>query len=331
MSLKQLRGGLTGIPGVRVGHARHAGGASGVTAVLFDAPVSGAAHLGGDAASTRQFGALEPAHVNGLIHAICFAGGSAYGLAAGRGVQEHLEEAGVGLPVSPGQRVPVVPTAILFDLPVAGAGVRPDAALGRAAAAAASAAPVKEGSVGAGAGASVGKCAGHALAMKGGVGSVLLQLPTGGRVGALAVVNAFGDVVDPARGSEIVAGVRRSERSRRFASTEKLLLGGLATRRYGGGNTTLCLVVTDQPLSRIGAARVARLASHGLSRTIRPAETAVDGDLCVVLTTAGKAGDGPEPEELSLGIAAAEAVSRAILRGVRKARGLPGLPGLADR
>lgn len=331
--LEWLEGGLTRVPGVAVGHATHERGGTGVTAALFDAPAPGGVDIRGGAAGTRQFSALDPMHVVQGVDAVVFAGGSAHGLEAGTGAMRWLERRGRGLPVVPGQTVPIVPTAILFDLPVGEPGIRPDAAMGEAALDAATKAPVVEGSVGAGTGASVGKCEGPARAMKGGVGSAVCRLPSGVTVGVLAVVNAFGDVVDPASGKP-VAGLRAGPRSRKLASSHDAMLARGTLRRYGDGpaesatHTTLVLVATDARLDPTGLTWLARQASHGLVRTIDPCQTVVDGDLVLAATTAGPG--APAADATILGLAAAEAVSRSILRAVRLARGRPGLPGLAD-
>jgi L-aminopeptidase/D-esterase-like protein len=345
VKVRWLPGGLTAVPGVRVGQVSHPSGQTGVTTALFDAPAVGAADVKGGAASTRQFGALDPLHVHGFVHALVFAGGSAFGLDAATGVVRWLEARGVGLPVMPDRVVPVVPTAILFDLGVGlpGAAARSYADLGEASCEAATSGPVAEGSVGAGTGAAVGKCMGIERAMKGGVGSAAALLPGGGRVGALAAVNAFGDVVAPADGRP-VAGLRAGPRSRRLVSSEAAIVARGRIRRYGEAppeNTTLALVATDVPLTRVELRVVAHLASHGMVRTLSPCHTEVDGDLVVAAGTAGReippdlrlAGEGGAGaciDATAVGLVAAEAVSRSILRAVRRARGLGPLPGLAD-
>lgn len=329
--VKWLRGGLTQVPGVKVGHVTDRKGATGVTAVLFDHACPGGVDVTGGAAGTRQFAALDPLHVVGHVHAVVFAGGSAHGLDAGTGAMRYLERHETGLPVVEGQWVPIVPTAILFDLGLGEPGIRPDAAMGEAACEAATAGPVAEGSVGAGTGATVGKPLGLERAMKGGLGSTAVRLPTGHTLATLVAVNAFGDVVDPATRTP-VAGLRTGPRSRRLARSTDVLVGRGALRRYGEpaeGNTVLGLVVTDAPLSRLDLTLVARLTGQGFARTIDPCHTPVDGDLVVAVSTTGPGGAGPDAAVV--GLVAAEAMSRAILRGVRLARGLGGVPGLGDR
>ncbi len=331
--LTWLRGGLTAIPGVRVGHQTDVAGATGVTAIVFDRPVHGGVDIRGGAAGTRQFSALDPLHVAGGIDAVIFAGGSAHGLEAGTGAMRWLEARGRGLPVVPGQFVPIVPTAILFDLGIGVRGVRPDAAMGEAACDAATAGPVREGSVGAGTGATVGKCLGVDRSMKGGVGSAAARLSTGARVGALVVVNAFGDVVEPGSRRPL-AGVRAGPRSRRLLGSRKVLLERGGLRRYGDPppdapeNTTLALVATDAALDQVALTQVARLAGQGMVRGIDPTMTQVDGDLVIAVATGERAPGVDDPTVL--GLAAGEVVLRAIHRAVKAATSVAGVPGLGD-
>ncbi|RMG14999.1 MAG: peptidase S58 family protein [Deltaproteobacteria bacterium] len=336
--LQWLEGGLTQVPGVQVGHATDRDAETGVTVVLFDAPAPGRAVLYGGGTSTRQFDTLSAGHVSGRVHGVCFAGGSAFGLAAGTGVARFLARRGVGLPAG-GAAIPSVPTAICFDLSAITGGA-PDAAMGEAACEAASRGPVEEGSCGAGTGARVGKCEGPARAMKGGVGSVAVALPGGFRVGVLVVVNAFGDVLD--EDGRILAGLRDDrDPSRRVSSVDAILRRG-RIQRYGESpanpvpeSTTLVLVATDAPLCREDLAVVARLAMHGMVRAIRPVHTPVDGDLVIAVRSGGEGpGDGGQgargPDATAAGLAAAEATARAIRRAVRLATGLGGTPAVGE-
>jgi L-aminopeptidase/D-esterase-like protein len=218
-----------------------------------------------------------------------------------------------------------VPCAILYDLGIGKAGARPTREMGEAAAAAATAEAVKEGAVGAGAGATVGKVFGMRQAMKSGVGTATVALEgayAGVLVAALAVVNALGDVVDPATG-KIVAGARRSPSSREFADTAQVMKHG--TRGgYRGQNTTLAVVATNARLSKVEAKKLAEQAQVGMARAIRPVHTMSDGDVVVALSL------GEAKADLNaLGVAAAEAVTQSILRAVRLAPAVGGVPGLA--
>jgi L-aminopeptidase/D-esterase-like protein len=196
--------GLTDIPGIRVGHVSDFQAITGCTAILCPQGAVGGVDIRGSASGTEETPVLDPGHVTNEIHGILLAGGSAFGLEAASGVRRYLEQQGIGFDTGSG-KVPLVPAAILFDLSIAKRGVRPTVAMGEAAAAAATADAVKEGSVGAGTGATVGKILGMSHAMKSGVGSFTVTLPGGAMVSSLAVVNAFGDVRDPATG-KILAG-----------------------------------------------------------------------------------------------------------------------------
>lgn len=310
------------VAGFLVGHAQHAGGRTGCTVVLCPSGTVGGMEARGSATGTRQTDGLMPGHMVEEIQAVLLTGGSAFGLDAAGGVQAWLEERGRG--VSAGAFcIPVVPTAVIFDLPLNHGGPRPDAALGRAACQAATAGPMPRGNVGAGAGATVGKLQGVTQACKGGLGGASYQAGEL-RLGALAVVNAFGDVLDE-RG-RIIAGARREPQGRDFVDTAAWFLAGNQRRAFlPPSNTTLAVVTTNARLDKVQACKVASLAHQGLVRTIRPVHTVFDGDLVFVLAT------GQVQADLTgLGLMAAEAVARAVLDGVRAARGLPGLPAARD-
>lgn len=273
---------LTAVPGLRVGHATVTGGGSGCTVIL--GPFRAAADVRGAATGTRELDALDPLHLVDRVNALLFTGGSAFGLSAADGVTAWLEERGEGFAtrVAP---VPIVPAAVIYDL---APGVeRPGPETGRAACEAASGAPVPAGAVGAGAGASVGKVAGPEASAPGGAGGAATRLEEW-TVGALAVVNAVGDVLD--REGGIVAGARAPDGT--FLDSARLLRegglrGGFARREPGPGeHTTLAVVATDAPLTRVELLRVARMASAGIARRIVPSFTPFDGDVCFALSTA---------------------------------------------
>jgi L-aminopeptidase/D-esterase-like protein len=279
----------------------------------------------GGAPGTRETDLLAPGNTVQQINAVAFAGGSAFGLDTASGVMRFLEERRVGFATSAGP-VPIVPAAILYDLNVgARPDVRPDATCGYNAAKAATAAPVIEGSVGAGAGATVGKLTGYERAMKGGVGSVALKLDSGLIVAALIVVNAAGTVMDPRTGRP-VAGMRTAD-GRALEDPFALIRRGLSPAGPAREATTLGVVATNARLTRAEAMRVAEMAHGGLARTVVPSHTPNDGDTIFVLAT-GTLTTGVNLT--GLGALAGEAVSDAILRGVRTARGLPGYPAAAD-
>lgn len=316
--------GLTDIPGIRVGHASDYDALTGCTVIIADGgAVAGAAILG-SATGTEELHTLDPGHLVEHIHAVTLAGGSAFGLEAASGVRRYLEHKGIGFETG-AARVPIVPCAILYDLGIGKSGTRPTREMGEAAAAAATADAVKEGAVGAGTGATVGKLFGMAQAMKSGMGSATVALEgetAGVSVSALAAVNAFGDVIESATG-KIVAGARVSRSSREFANTAASMKRG---RRGGFGreNTTLVVVATNARLTRVSVTKLAQLAGLGMARAINPVNTMYDGDLVIALSLGNASADVN-----ALGVAAAEAVSQAILRAVRLAPSLGGVPGLA--
>jgi L-aminopeptidase/D-esterase-like protein len=316
--------GLTDIEGIEVGHVTDAEALTGCTVVLCEAGAVPGFDIRGAASGTEEFEVMRPGHVTPVIHAVCFAGRSAFGLEAASGVRAALERKGVGFKTSAGV-VPLVAGAILYDLSVGNPKVRPTREMGAAAAAAASNGLVAEGAVGAGTGATVGKFYGLPCAMKGGVGVFTSTLPGGVKVGALVVVNAYGDVLDPDTG-KILAGTRTAPGSREFAGTAKLVLErGPAGGFRSGENTTLAVVATNARLDKVEASRLACLAHQGFVRAIRPVNTSMDGDLVIALSRGSL-----KASVDALGLAAADAVAQAIVRAVRAARTVGGIPGLAS-
>jgi L-aminopeptidase/D-esterase-like protein len=313
--------GLTDIPGVRVGHASNFEAITGCTAILFDQPAAGGVDVRGFATGSQELDVLSPYHVTNAVHAVVLAGGSAYGLECASGVRRYLEKQGVGFDTGVA-RVPIVPAAILFDLGIGSAAIRPDREMGLAAAAAARTEPVLEGSIGAGTGCTVGKLFGMPRAMKSGLGSHTVTLGGGVMVSALVAVNALGDVRDPMTG-QIIAGARQSASSREFADSELALRGGKEAFFPGSHNTTLAVVVTNAKLPKTGAHKLAAAGSLGMARTIYPLNTTVDGDITFAFSCGDFAAD-----QNSLGSAAAEAVAQSILRAVRAAKGMGGVPAI---
>lgn len=315
-------GGLTDVPGVTVGHFTETRRPTGCTVVLTEDGATCGVDVRGGAPGTRETALLDPVNMVAVVHGVLLAGGSAFGLDAAAGVMRHLEERGRGFVAGPA-RVPIVPAAILFDLAVGDSRIRPDASAGYAAARAATSGPVAEGSVGAGAGATVGKLWGIELAMKGGVGTASIRLGSGLVVAALVAVNAVGDVVDPADG-RLVAGARSGD-GRRLRGSMRALIAGEVPPALAASNTTLGVVATNASLTKAQATRVATMAHDGLARTIQPVHTPWDGDTVFALGTGRM-----QAPELLVGALAAEVTARAILRAVRLARGLPGLPSAAE-
>jgi L-aminopeptidase/D-esterase-like protein len=313
--------GLTDIPGIRVGHVSDFDAITGCTAILCEPGAVAGVDIRGSASGTEEIETLDPGHVTEQIHGILLAGGSAFGLEAASGVRRYLEHKGTGFDTGVA-KVPIVPAAILYDLGIGKAGVRPTLSMGEAAAAAANDGPVAEGSVGAGAGATVGKILGMKQAMKSGIGCWTVALPSGVLVASLVAVNAFGDVRDPLTG-KIVAGARKTADGKEFADTEELMKLR-APAGFGGRNTTLAVVATNARLTKVQARKLAQFASLGMARTIYPVNTTFDGDTVFALSLGNHAADLN-----TLGVAAAESLSAAILRAVRLAKTLGGVPGLA--
>jgi len=301
---------ITGIPGIRAGHAHDMDARTGCTVVI--GPFRAAAHVPGKATGTRELHAIEPTSLVERIDAVLLTGGSAFGLAAADGVVQWLEERGAGFETGVA-RVPVVPAAVLFDLAEGRADARPDAAMGRAACEAASAAPLAEGAVGAGTGATVGNVLGPAGASRGGVGSWAATCGAWS-VGAIAAVNAFGDVVDA--GGAIVAGAR--DAAGRFADTMRLLSTGAAVPDFPHThtNTTLALIATDAPLTRTGLQALARSAAAAFAARIRPVFTPFDGDVIFAVSTAEKPEMLSPRQQLALGVVAQQVLETAIGRAV---------------
>jgi L-aminopeptidase/D-esterase-like protein len=314
---------LTAIPGIRVGHATDGAGCTGCTAILCPEGTVGGVDVRGSASGTRGMDALCPLHLVPHVHGILLAGGSAFGLDAAAGVMRYLEERGVGFDVQV-TRVPIVATAILFDLRLGSHQARPDAAMAYAACRDAGSGSFQQGSVGAGTGATVGKLFGISQAMKSGLGTAAVELPGGGVVAALAVVNALGDVRDPRTG-KLLAGARDAPGSSRLVDTAAAMRRGVVRRGYDGENTTLAVVATTGRLTKVQATKVAQMAHHGLVRTIAPVHTTLDGDLVICLAT-GEV----EVDLNAIGLAAADAVAESVLAAVRTATSLGGLPAWSD-
>lgn len=318
-----MNGAITDVAGVLLGHEHDLVRGSGVTVLLFPGGAAGAADIRGEAAGTRQMDSLLRPHPAGRFHALVLAGGSAYGLDAASGVMRWLEERGEGFP-TPAGVVPIVPSAVIYDLGFGDPAFRPTAGMGYAAAAKATDASPERGSAGAGAGATVGKAFGIGRAMKGGFGTAS-EAGGGVLVGACAVVNAFGDVVDPATG-RVLAGAR-TEDGKGAAGTESAFRDGLCRRPFAPGNTTLAVVATAEELSRDELAGVARMAHGALCRTIRPVHTPMDGDVVVAVSTsvAGRKGN-----PMQTAVLAAAALEKAVLDAVRSARGTADVPAAGE-
>ncbi len=326
----KLKNAITDVRGIEVGHAQNEEALTGCTVILCRKGAVAGVDVRGGAPGTRETDLLNPINLVEKVHAIVLAGGSAFGLDAATGVMRYLEEKKIGFNTGVA-RVPIVPSAILYDLNLGRADVRPDSAMGALAAALAVSDPPAEGNVGAGTGASVGKMFGMTLAMKSGLGTASMDIGGGVIVGAIVAVNAFGDVIDPKTG-EIIAGLRsgkvgplRVGKKDSFADTLAMMKNpvgrgilGFASR----GNTVIGAVATNAKLTKAQATKVAQMAQDGIARTIRPAHTMLDGDVIFALSTGTKKADVS-----IIGAFAAEVMAQAILRAVKMAKAAGGLPG----
>jgi L-aminopeptidase/D-esterase-like protein len=322
---------ITDVRGIEVGHAQDEDALTGCTVILCRKGAVAGVDVRGGAPGTRETDLLDPVNLVDKVHAVVLAGGSAFGLDAATGVMRFLEEQKIGFNTG-AARVPIVPAAILYDLSLGRADVRPDAAMGYRATASASSKPPGEGNVGVGMGASVGKMFGGSLSMKAGVGTASMDIGGGVTVGALVGVNAWGDVVDP-QTNQILAGLRsgkvgplRVGGKDSFADTMRTMKStvgrgvlGFATR----SNTVIGVVATNARLTKPQATKVAQMAQDAIARTIRPAHTMLDGDTIFALSTGTRKADAT-----TVGAFAAEVMAEAILRAVRKAAPAGGLPGL---
>ena len=315
-------GSITRVAGIEVGHFTDTRRPTGCTVVMAREGAVAGVDVRGAAPGTRETDLLHPSNLVDKVHAIMLAGGSAWGLEAATGAVRWLEERGVGLDVAVG-RLPIVPAAVLFDLLVGDMRIRPDAAAGYAACAAASGADPTEGNVGAGAGAVVGKVFGIQHAMKGGVGTASVTVD-GVTVGALIACNALGDVIDPDT-AQVMAGARTDD-GRALRDTRRALLCGQPPQPLlAGTNTTIGVVATDAILTKVQAHRLAISAHDGLARSINPVHTMSDGDTLFSLGT-GRA--GKSLGMMVLATMAAEATARATVRAVQAARSVTTADGL---
>jgi len=322
---QELAWGLTAIPGLKVGHFTLTERPTGCTVVLAGGGAVGGVGVRGGAPGTRETTLLDPVNTVQEVHAVVLSGGSAFGLDAASGVVRYLDERNIGYRV--GQiRVPIVVGAILYDLSVGGdPSIRPDADWGYRAATHASSETSAEGNVGAGAGATVGKLRGMARAMKGGLGTASITLDSGLTVAAIVAVNAVGDIIDPATGS-VIAGVRTVD-GRGLADARRLIRTGASNEPRSGANTTLGVVGTNATPTKAEATTVAQMAQDGLALTIYPAHTPGDGDTVFSLAVGTFSGAASVS---TIGALAADVVAEAIVRAVRAATGIPGIPAASD-
>ena len=306
---------ITDVRGILVGHAQDERALTGCTVVLCRKGAVAGVDVRGGAPGTRETDLLNPVNLVEKIHAVVLAGGSSFGLEAATGVVRYLEEQKIGLDTR-AAKIPIVPAAILYDLGLGHADVRPDAAMGYRAAASASSTAPAEGNVGAGTGASIGKMRGMKYASKAGIGTTSIDID-GVIIAALVAVNAIGDVVDPKTG-RIVAGMQTGSSLESMKTNQ--------ARSAVKSNTVIGVIATNAKLAKAGATKVAQMAQDGLAQSIRPAHTMFDGDTIFALAT------GEQDADLSMvGAFAAEVMAEAIVRAVQMAAPSGGLPGLFNR
>jgi L-aminopeptidase/D-esterase-like protein len=311
---------ITDVPGLKVGLYTDRDAATGCTVVLCEDGATGGVEVRGAAPGTRETDLLRPLHLVQAVHAVLLAGGSAFGLDAATGVMKYLEEKHCGFDTGVA-RVPIVPAAVLFDLPVGDAKVRPDAEAGYQACLQAATGPVEQGNVGAGTGATVGKLLGLHQAMKGGLGTASQRMGQDIIVGAVVAVNCLGDVIDW-RSGQILAGARQLEGG--FLDSSQALKGSLNETSLGFANTTIGVVATNARLTKEEVNEFAHLACNGYAYVIRPS-TMLDGDALFALSMGEERGDIS-----AIGACGAEVVAEAIVRAVKEAQSLHGIPGYRD-
>ncbi len=329
------RGCITDVEGIKVGHFTESRRPTGCTVLLVESGAVAGVDVRGGAPGTSETDLLNPVNTVTQVHGIVLAGGSAFGLAAADGVRRYLDEKGFGLAVG-AVRVPIVPAAILFDLGVGDARIRPTAESGYKACLAARATPIEQGNAGAGAGATVGKMLGRGRAMKGGLGAASLRLPGGLVVAAMVAVNAVGDVFDAMRG-KLLAGARTAD-GKQLADVAALLRAGSLpgfAPPSPAECTTIGIVATKAALTKAEAAKVAQMAHDGLARAIQPVHTPSDGDTIFAVSTGRWKPAGAAPRGLHglhgmIGALAADAVSAAVISGILRAKGIPGYPAYSD-
>jgi L-aminopeptidase/D-esterase-like protein len=307
---------ITDIPGIRVGHDTNLEAGTGCTVILCDQSAVGGVDVRGGAPATRETDLLRPMHMVNEVHAIVLTGGSAFGLETAGGVMRYLEERHIGFDVGVAH-IPIVPAAAIFDLAIGSAQVRPDATAGYRACEQATSGPIAQGNVGGGTGATVGKMLNPGLAMKGGLGSASTKLPNGTLLGAIVVVNALGDILDP-QTNQVIAGARNP-------------LDVSLAPINPFGNTTIAVIATSASLTKEETNKIAQMAHDGMAHTIRPAHTMFDGDTVFALAVGDRSQNQIDPatsaERVSiLGAAAADTLARAIVKAVRHANDLHGIP-----
>lgn len=324
---------LTDVKGIKIGHFSDFEGITGCTVILCqDGAVAGVDQRGG-APGSREFALLNPINTVQTVHAVLLSGGSAYGLDAAGGVMQYLEENDIGVNTGVA-KVPIVPAAIIFDLGIGNPKAYPNKENAYTACQTASNDSGEQGSIGAGTGATVGKFLGMGNAVKSGLGMASIDIGKGVIVSALIIVNALGDIIDP-KTNKIIAGTRNPDIAKKFIKNQEMFVNSLKLMKSTIGrtvfniasssNTVIGVVATNAKLTKAQATKVAQMAQNGLARTIRPANTMLDGDTIFALSTGNK-----KINANIVGAFAAEAVEQAILNAVNNATTLGNIPSISE-
>ena len=311
------------INGIKLGHAQNEKGGTGCSVVICNEGATGGVDVRGGSPGTRETDLLNPMEMVDKINAVVLSGGSAFGLDASSGVMEYLEEKGIGFDVTV-TKVPIVCQAVLFDLAFGNPKVRPDKQMGIEACKNSETYDDDiNGNIGAGYGATVGKFLGSSYSMKGGLGTYAVKIGDL-EVGAIVAVNCLGDVVDPSN-LDIIVGAYDREKNK-FLNTEKIILDNLEhPKNPFKGNTTIGIIVTNANFTKAQANKVASMAHNGYGRTMRPAHTMFDGDTIFTMAT-----NKVDADVTTVGMIAAQVMEQAIIRGVKSAQGLLGIPSYSD-
>ncbi|MBB6219008.1 L-aminopeptidase/D-esterase-like protein [Anaerosolibacter carboniphilus] len=314
---------ITDVSGILVGQASDHEALTGCTVILCGEGAVCGVEVRGSAPGTRETDLLEPHMLVDQVHGVFLAGGSAFGLAAGDGMMRYLEEHGIGFDVGV-TKVPIVTGAVLFDLNIGSHRIRPDASMGYEACRQASQEKIKEGNIGAGTGATVGKILGHEQSMKGGIGSASIALDNGLVVGAIVAVNALGDIRDHHTG-KIIAGAREKDTGALIDTCAYLKQHAHTSLAFKRDNTTIGTIATNARLTKAECKKLAQMAMNGLVKVISPFGSTLDGDTVFALSK------GEYTADLNLlGIMAAEAMALAVNRAIKEAESVGSIPSSGD-
>lgn len=319
--MKEIK--FTDIDDIRLGHAQDEKGFTGCSVIICEEGATGGVDVRGGSPGTRETDLLDPSEMVEKIHAVVLAGGSAFGLDASSGVMQYLEERDIGFDVNVA-KVPIVCSAVLFDLAFGNPKIRPDKKMGYQACL--NSENYKDdinGNIGAGYGATVGKILGPSTSMKGGLGTYAIEVGDL-KVGAIVAVNCLGDVVDP-KNLNIIAGAL-DRKTNTFLDSEKILINNIKNPSNPfKGNTTIGLIVTNGKFTKAQAKKISSMAHNGFGRTMRPAHTMFDGDTIFTMAT-----NKVEADVTTVGMLAAKVMEKAVLRAVKEAKSLNGVLSFND-